>query len=163
MSLMVGAGREATAGVLMKNAAALEVLRQVDTLVVDKTGTLTEGKPLLAAVVALPGQEERALVRLVASLERASEHPLAAAIIAGADERGTPLIEVQDFHSVTGKGVIGTVDGHLVALGNRALLEEMHVEAGTLATRVEQLRQAGQTVMWVAVDGRPAGLLGVTA
>ena len=161
MSIMVGTGRGATAGVLIKNAEALEVLKQVDTLVVDKTGTLTEGKPRLASVVALPGQEETALVRLAASLERASEHPLAAAIMAGADERGIPLTEVQDFRSVTGKGVVGTVDGHTVALGNRALLADVQVEAGELAERAEELRREGQTVMFVAVDGRPAGLLGV--
>ncbi|MGE3541506.1 MAG: heavy metal translocating P-type ATPase [Candidatus Tectimicrobiota bacterium] len=161
MSIMVGTGRGATAGVLIKNAEALEVLQQVDTLVVDKTGTLTEGKPRLASVVALPGEEETVLLRLAASLERASEHPLAAAIMAGADERGIPLAAVQDFRSVTGKGVVGTVDGHTVALGNRALLADVQVEAGALAERAEQLRQAGQTVMLVAVDERPAGLLGV--
>jgi Cu+-exporting ATPase len=161
MSIMVGTGRGATAGVLIKNAEALEVLEQVDTLVVDKTGTLTEGKPRLASVVALPGQEEATLVRLAASLERASEHPLAAAIMAGAHERQIPLAEVQDFRSVTGKGVVGTVDGQTVALGNRALLEEVHVETGELAAMAEGLRREGQTVMYVAVDGRPAGLLGV--
>jgi Cu+-exporting ATPase len=158
---MVGTGRGATAGVLIKNAEALEVLKQVDTLVVEKTGTLTEGKPRLTSVVALTGGDETALVRLAASLERASEHPLAAAIMAGAEERGIPLAEVQDFRSVTGKGVVGTVDGRPVALGNRALLAEVHVEAGELAEPAEGLRQAGQTVMYVAVDGRPAGLLGV--
>jgi Cu+-exporting ATPase len=161
MSIMVGTGRGAMAGVLIKNAEALEVLEQVDTLVVDKTGTLTEGKPRLASVVALVGLDEAELLRLAASLERGSEHPLAAAIVAGAQERGIGLADVQDFRSVTGKGVVGRVDGRIVALGNRPLLEDLQLEAGELVERAEDLRRSGQTVMFVAVDGKPAGLLGV--
>jgi Cu+-exporting ATPase len=159
MSIMVGVGRGASAGVLIKHAEALEVLEQVDTLVVDKTGTLTEGKPRLVSVVTLPGQEETALLRLAASLEQGSEHPLAAAIVAGARARGIPLAEVKDFRSLTGKGVVGTVDGHDVALGSRPLLEELHLEVGALSAQAEMLRQEGQIVMFVAAGGRPAGLL----
>src|SRR5882672_504276 len=129
MSIMVGTGRGATAGVLIKNAEALEVLEKVDTLVVDKTGTLTEGKPPLAALVAVPGQGENEILRLAASLERGSEHPLAAAIVAGAEKKGIQLAEARDFRSITGKGVVGTVDGKQVALGNRRLLEELGVAA----------------------------------
>ena len=130
MSIMVGTGRGATAGVLIKNAEALEVLEKIDTLVVDKTGTLTEGKPHLAALVAVPGQGENEILRLAASLERGSEHPLAAAIVAGAEKKGIQLAEARDFRSITGKGVVGTVDGKQVALGNRRLLEELGVERG---------------------------------
>jgi Cu+-exporting ATPase len=161
MSIMVGTGRGATAGVLIKNAEALEVLETVDTLVVDKTGTLTEGKPRLTAVVALPGQNESALLRLAASLERGSEHPLAAAIVAGAQAQGVALSATAKFRSLTGKGVIGTVDGRAVALGNRKLFEELAIDLGALSERAEELRRDGQTVMFVAVDGHPAGLLGV--
>ena len=161
MSIMVATGRGAMAGVLIKNAEALEVLEQVDTLVVDKTGTLTEGKPHLVSVVALPEQDEIALLRLAASLEKGSEHPLAAAIIAGAHERGITEAAVQDFRSLTGKGVVGTVDGQTVALGNRALIDELHLGIGELAERAERLRREGQTVMFVAVNGRAVGLLGV--
>jgi Cu+-exporting ATPase len=127
----------------------------------DKTGTLTEGKPRLTSVVAGPAQDEMALLRLAASLERGSEHPLAAAIVAGANERGVTLAEAQDFRSITGKGVTGTVDGQPVALGNRALLEELHIDAGDLLGRAEELRRDGQTVMFVAVGGKAAGLVGV--
>jgi P-type Cu+ transporter len=161
MSIMVGTGRGATAGVLVKNAESLEILEKVDTLVMDKTGTLTEGKPRLTSVVALPGQDEGALLHLAASLERGSEHPLAAAIVAGAQERGMTLTEAHDFRSITGKGVTGTVDGQTVALGNRALLEELHIEAGGLPEQAEALRQEGQTVMFVAVNRTAAGLVGV--
>lgn len=161
MSIMVGTGRGATAGVLIKNAEALEVLEKVDTLVVDKTGTLTEGKPRLAAVVALPGHIEANLISLAASLERGSEHPLAAAIVAAAHEQGLELSQAGDFRSVTGKGVIGTVSGHPVALGNRALLADLAIDPGALLEHAETLRQDGQTVMFVAVKGRLAGLLGV--
>ena len=161
MSIMVGTGRGATAGVLIKNAEALEVLEKVDTLVVDKTGTLTEGKPRLTAVVALPGHTDGELLRLAASLERGSEHPLAAAIVAGAQWRGLELSQAGDFRSVTGKGVIGTVRGQPVALGNRALLAELTIDPGALLEQAETLRRDGQTVMFVAVDGRLAGLLGV--
>jgi Cu+-exporting ATPase len=161
MSIMVGTGRGATVGVLVKNAEALEILEKVDTLVMDKTGTLTEGKPRLTSVVALPGEDEAALLHLAASLERGSEHPLAAAIVEGANARGLALSEAQAFRSITGKGVTGTIEGQSVALGNRVLLEELHVDAGDLPEKAEALRREGQTVMFVAVNGRDAGLVGV--
>jgi len=161
MSIMVGTGRGATAGVLIKNAEALEVLEKVDTLLVDKTGTLTEGRPRLTAVVALPGRREEELLQLAASLERGSEHPLAAAIVAGARARGLAPPEAEEFRSVTGRGVTGTVDGRSVALGNRKLLEELGIPLDALAAEAEALRRDGQTVMFLAVDGQPAGLLGV--
>ncbi|MCC6552443.1 MAG: heavy metal translocating P-type ATPase [Polyangiaceae bacterium] len=162
MSIMVGTGRGATAGVLVKSAEALEILERVDTVVVDKTGTLTEGKPSLATVEATGGAGEAELLRLAASLERGSEHPLAAAIVAGAAARGAgALSEARGFQSVTGKGVVGEVDGRAVALGNAALFEELGVDAGGLAARAEALRREGQTAMLVAIDGAPAGVIGV--
>ncbi|MFQ5601175.1 MAG: heavy metal translocating P-type ATPase [Candidatus Krumholzibacteriia bacterium] len=161
MSIMVGTGRGAQAGVLIRNAEALETLEKVDTLVVDKTGTLTEGKPRLTSVVALGGYEDSELLRLGAGLERASEHPLAAAIVAGARDREVRLSEARDFRSITGKGVTGVVEGRHVAVGNPDLLQEAGVDAGDLPERAEELRREGQTVVLVAVDGRPAGLLGV--
>ena len=161
MSIMVGTGRGATAGVLIKNAEALEVMETVDTLVVDKTGTLTEGKPRLTTVVALADGDETALLRLAASLERGSEHPLAAAIVAGAQEREIALTKAEEFRSLTGKGVVGKVDGHVVALGNRKLFVELAIDPAALLDRAEMLRREGQTVMLIAVDDRPAGLLGV--
>ena len=161
MSIMVGTGRGATTGVLIKNAEALEVLEKVDTLVVDKTGTLTEGKPRLTSVVALPDWSETEVLRFAASLERGSEHPLAAAIVAGAQEKHLELSEAVDFRSMTGKGVTATVNGRAVALGNRTLLEELTISHGALLERAEVLRRDGHTMMFVAVDGRPAGLLGV--
>ena len=161
MSIMVGVGRGALAGVLIKNAEALEILERVDTLVVDKTGTLTEGRPRLTSVVAAPGTGEAELLALAAGLERASEHPLAAAIVAGAAERRTAPAAAEEFRSVTGKGVIGRVGGRRVALGNRRLMEELGVALGPLAERAEALRDEGQTVMFVAVDGQAAGLVGV--
>lgn len=160
MSIMVATGKGAQAGVLFKNAEAIEVLREIDTLVVDKTGTLTEGKPKLVTVVPLQGSEKE-LLRLAASLERGSEHPLAAAITAGAEERDVDLVKAEAFESITGKGVKGIVDGHSVALGNRALVEEAGIDPGELAAGAETYRAEGQTVMFVIVDGRPAGLLGV--
>jgi Cu+-exporting ATPase len=160
MSIMVGTGRGATAGVLIKNAEALEVLERVDTLVVDKTGTLTEGRPRLTSVLPV-GVGEADLLRLAASLEQGSEHPLAAAVVAGARERGLALAGVEDFRSVPGRGVAGTVSGRVVALGNRAFLTELGLEPGELAGRAEALSGEGQTVVFVAVDGRAAGLLGV--
>jgi Cu+-exporting ATPase len=160
MSIMVGTGRGATAGVLVKNAEAIEILERIDTLVVDKTGTLTEGKPKLVTVVALAG-DERELVKLAASLERGSEHPLAAAIVEGARERNVALGDARDFASTTGKGVTGVVDGKRVALGNHALMDELQVALGDAKQRAERLRSDGQTVMFVAVDGQLAGLLGV--
>jgi Cu+-exporting ATPase len=161
MSIMVATGKGATIGVLFKNAEAIEVLRKVDTLVVDKTGTLTEGRPKLVTVAPAAGYDEQSLLRLAASLERASEHPLAAAIAGGAEERGVVLVSAQGFQSAAGKGVRGSVDGRPVALGNLALLSDLRVDATPLAERAESLRRDGQTVMFVAVDGRLAGLLGV--
>jgi Cu+-exporting ATPase len=161
MSIMVGTGRGAMAGVLIRNAEALEVMEKVDTLVVDKTGTLTEGKPRLASIVPAPGPSDAEVLRLAASLERGSEHPLAAAIVAGAIERNIALSDPRDFRSVTGKGVVGTIDGRPVALGNLKLLADVAVDAARLGELAEALRADGQTVMFVAVDGRLAGLLGV--
>jgi Cu+-exporting ATPase len=161
MSVMVAAGKGATAGVLFRNAEAIEVLRSVDTLVVDKTGTLTLGRPELATVVAAAGIEEHELLRLAAAVERASEHPLAAAVIGGAEKRGVTVRAAQQFESITGKGVFGVVDGRRVFLGSRALLTEIHVDAGELLAHAEQLRADGQTVMFVVVGGKAAGLIGV--
>ena len=161
MSIMVGTGRGATAGVLIRNAEVLEVLEKVDTLVVDKTGTLTEGKPRLVSVIAAQGFDEAELVALAAGLERASEHPLAAAIMSSARDRGVEPRDARDFQSVTGKGVMGTVDGRRVALGNAALLAELRVDPGDSLQRAELLRRDGQTVMFMTLDGRAAGLLGV--
>ena len=160
MSIMVGTGRGAAAGVLVKNAEALEILERVDTVVVDKTGTLTAGKPQLSSVIAVHDWTESQLLRFAASLERASEHPLAAAIAAGADAQQVELAPVADFRSFTGKGVIGTVDGHAVAVGNRALLEELRIPEGELMAPAQDLRRDGQSVMFVVIDGQPAGLLG---
>jgi Cu+-exporting ATPase len=161
MSIMVGTGRGATAGVLIRNAEALEQLEKVDTLVVDKTGTLTLGKPRLVSLHPAGGQDGSEMLRLAASLERSSEHPLAAAIVAGAEERGLALEPIAEFQSLTGRGVTGLVGGRRVALGNQALLQELGFEAAALTQRAEELRREGQTVMFVAVDGKPAGLLGV--
>lgn len=161
MSIMVGIGRGASAGILIKNAQALETFEKVDTLVFDKTGTLTEGKPKLASVVTtgeLPADE---ILRLTASLERGSEHPLASAIVTGAEARKLVLSPAQEFRSITGKGVVGNVSGRKVALGNAKLFEELGVAPQDLVERAEKLRLEGQTVMLVAVDGKPAGLLGV--
>ena len=161
MSIMVATGKGATAGVLFKNAEAIEVMRKVDTLVVDKTGTLTEGSPKLQAVVAEGSLPEDELLSLVAGLEKGSEHPLAEAIVEGARERKLRLPDASDFESVTGKGVVGTVAGRRVAVGNRALMEEAGADPGPLVERAESLRSEGQTVMFVAIDGRAAGLIGV--
>jgi len=161
MSIMVATGKGATMGVLFRNAEAIEVLRKVDTLIVDKTGTLTEGKPRLVSVTAANGVEESSLLRLAASLERGSEHPLAAAIVKGAQERGVELASVENFESVTGKGVTGRVDGREVALGNRSLMDTLGVSPGELLAHVERLQSDGQTVMFVASAGRPLGILGV--
>ncbi len=161
MSIMTATGKGATLGVLFKNAEAIEVMRKVDTLVVDKTGTLTEGKPRLVQVEATPGIDEPTLLRLAATLERGSEHPLAAAIVAGASERGVELGKAESFESVTGKGVTGEVDGKRVALGNARLLESLGVDPDALVQRAEALRAEGQTVMFLAVDGTAAGLVGV--
>jgi len=161
MSIMVGTGRGATAGVLIKNAEALETLEKVNTLVVDKTGTLTEGKPKLTSVMPSTGFEADEVLQLGASLERASEHPLAAAIVKGAQEKGLALTSVEAFRSITGKGVTGTVEGRVVALGNLKLFEELNIPADDLPARAEVLRGDGQTVMLLAIDGKAAGLIGV--
>ncbi len=162
ISIMVGTGRGAQAGILIKNAESLEILQKVDTLVVDKTGTLTEGKPRLTDVVPLEGIDGKDLLGLAASLERASEHPLAAAIVAGSEERGAALSTVEDFKSFTGKGVAGTVGGRAVALGNARLLEAMTLEEGPLSDQAQALRRQGKTVMFVALDTKLAGLLTVS-
>lgn len=165
MSIMVATGKAAQTGVLFRNAEAVEVLREVDTLVIDKTGTLTEGKPRLTSVVTLvatmPGMDEQALLRLAASLERGSEHPLAAAIVSGAEERGVELSEAKTFESLTGKGVAGEVAGHKVSIGNQALLEEFGLTTADLDEKAEALRLDGQTVMFVIIDGKVAGLVSV--
>jgi P-type Cu+ transporter len=161
MSIMVATGRGALAGVLVKNAEALEVMEKVDTLVVDKTGTLTEGKPRLLSTEAVAGHQDDEVLRLAASLEQGSEHPLAGAIVAAAQQKGLRLAAVEEFRSVTGKGVVGHVERRSVALGNQKLLEEVGLDPGPLAERAEALRREGQTVMFVGIDGQPAGLLGV--
>jgi Cu+-exporting ATPase len=161
MSIMVAAGKGATSGVLFKDAEAIEVMRSVNTLVVDKTGTLTEGKPKVVSVEQAEGINPKDLLRWAASLERGSEHPLAAAIVRGAQEQGIELTEAKGFASSTGKGVKGSVDGRAVALGNTALLAEIGADAGPLSARAEALRADGQTVMFVVVDGKVAGLVGV--
>jgi P-type Cu+ transporter len=161
MSIMVGIGKGATAGVLIKNAEALERFEKVDTLVVDKTGTLTEGKPRVVAVGTAAGFDESAVLTLGASLERSSEHPLAAAIVTSARERGVILADVKDFRSITGKGVTGAIGGRQVAVGNQKLLAELGVAAGDLEGRAEGLRRDGATVMYVAVDGQQAGVIAV--
>jgi len=161
MSIMVATGKAAQSGVLFSNAEAIEVMRKVDTLVIDKTGTLTEGKPRLETVVVANGFDEQTLLRLAGSLERSSEHPLAEAIIAGARDRGVEIKDAERFQSVTGKGVIGEVDGHHVAVGNRSLLADLKLENSDLSRRAEQLRANGQTIMFVAIDGKPAGIIGV--
>jgi Cu+-exporting ATPase len=161
MSIMVATGKGATVGVLFKNAEAIEVMREVDTLVVDKTGTLTEGRPKLQEVQATGSLGQDELLRLVASVERSSEHPLAEAIVEGAIERGIELEKATEFESVTGKGVVGRPAGHVVAIGNWALLEELGIDASSLVGPAEALRTEGQTVMFVAVDGAAAGLVSV--
>jgi Cu+-exporting ATPase len=161
MSIMVATGKGARIGVLFKNAEAIEVLRKVDTLVIDKTGTLTEGRPKLVGVVTAEGIDEADVLRLAASLERGSEHPLAEAIVRGAGERQVDLRSAGTFESVTGKGVKGRVDDNDVALGNRRLMDDLGIEADRMFARAEELRADGQTVMFVAIDGRLAGLVGV--
>jgi Cu+-exporting ATPase len=162
MSIMVAAGRGATMGVLFRNAEAIETLRAVDTLVVDKTGTLTEGKPKLTRVVTLPGFDEGEILSLAAGLERGSEHPLASAILAGAAEHGVSPADVRDFVAVPGKGVRGTAGGRSVALGNAALLADLGVPAEALARETDALRQEGSTVMFLVVERVPAGLFAVS-
>jgi Cu+-exporting ATPase len=161
MSIMVAVGRGARAGVLIKNAEALELMEGIDTLVVDKTGTLTEGKARLMSVIPGQGSSETEVLRLAASLERGSEHPLAAAILKAAEEKGLSLTPVSAFQSITGQGVIGHVEGRQVAVGNLKLLEELAVPPDPLADRAQALRTEGQTVMWVVIDKQAAGLIGV--
>jgi len=161
MSIMVATGEGARIGVLFKNAEAIEVLREIDTLVVDKTGTLTEGKPRLVTIMPVAGSNESELLHVAASLERGSEHPLAAAIVAEALERGVELAPADSFDSVTGKGVKGQIEARAVSLGNLALLEELSIDPGELAPAAERFRAEGQTIMFVAVDKKPLGLLGV--
>jgi Cu+-exporting ATPase len=161
MAIMVGTGRGAELGILIKNAEALETLQRADTLVVDKTGTLTEGKPRLVTVEPSEGQGADELLRLAAGLERGSEHPLASAVVKAAEERGLPAVRASDFRSLPGKGVAGTVEGKAVLLGTPTLLRENGVNVDALLSRVEALRGQGQTVLLMAVDSRPAGLLGV--
>jgi len=161
MSIMVGTGRGATLGVLIKNAEALEVMEKIDTLVIDKTGTLTEGRPRLVSVNPANGFDEKTVLRLAASLERASEHPLAEAIVKGAEERNTGLSATAGFESITGQGVTGLVDGRRVALGNRKMMESLGVDTAELAETADSGRAQGQTVMHVAIDGAAAGLIAV--
>jgi len=162
MSIMIATGRGASLGVLFRDAEAIEVMRQVDTLVVDKTGTLTEGKPKLMLVETQGGMDDAELLRLAATLEKGSEHPLAAAIVSGAAERDIDLGTVERFESITGKGVTGEVEGKRIALGNPALFEALDIDVGSLAERAEALRTEGQTVMFVAADGEVAGFVAVS-
>jgi Cu+-exporting ATPase len=161
MSIMVGVGRGAQAGVLIKNAEALERMEKIDTLVIDKTGTLTEGKPKVVAVVALPGFDEAQVLRLAASVERGSEHPLAAAIVAEAQERKLDLSQVRGFDAPAGKGVIGMVDKQRLALGTAAFLKELNIDPAPLAAHAERLRADGATAVLLAVDGKPAGVIAI--
>ena len=160
MAIMVGTGRGAGAGVLIKNAESLERLEKVDTLVVDKTGTLTEGKPKLAHVSAMAPFTDQDVLRYAAALEQASEHPLAAAVVAAAKERGLQIPSATDFDAPTGRGVTGSVDGHRVLLGNQRLMQENGIDTSGMGQRAEQQRSEGQTVMFLAIDGRPAGTIG---
>ena len=162
MSIMTATGRGAQAGVLIKNAEALERFEKIDTLMIDKTGTLTEGKPRLVAVMPEPGHDEGEVLRLAATLERGSEHPLAEAIVRGAEERGVAMDEASDFEAITGKGVKGTVDGKAVALGNIALVRDLGLEGAGLAEKANARRDEGETVMFVILDGAIAGLVSVT-
>jgi Cu2+-exporting ATPase len=161
VSIIVGVGRGARDGVLIKDAEALELMEKIDTVVVDKTGTLTEGKPRVQTVIALSGQPESIVLGYAASLEGASEHPLAQAIIARAKESGTSTSRVDSFESVPGKGVTGNIDGHMVSLGNARLMDDMAVDYSSVAVDTNKLREAGQTVMYLAIDGKLAGYIGV--
>ena len=161
MSIMVGVGRGAQSGVLIKNAEALEHMEKVDTLVVDKTGTLTEGKPAVTAIVPASGFSEADVLRLAASVERASEHPLAVAIVRAAEQRGIATGNVTDFDSPTGKGALGAVDGKRIALGNAKFLTELGVNTAALSRRAEELREDGATAIFMAVDGAVAGVLAI--
>jgi Cu+-exporting ATPase len=161
MAIMVGTGRGAAEGILIRNAEALETFEKVNTLIIDKTGTLTEGKPRLTALIPAEGFDELQLLQSVASLEKASEHPLAAAIIAGAKEKEIELVLVTDFQSVTGKGVIGTLQGKRIGIGNAALMQDLGAIPGSLKDRAESLQKAGQTVVFIASDGLFAGVIAI--
>jgi Cu+-exporting ATPase len=161
MSIIAGTGRGALAGVLIKNAESLEIMEKVDTLIIDKTGTLTEGKPKLMEVVTLASFERNETLKLIASLEKNSEHPLATAIVKGAEAEGITLSSVQNFASITGKGVQGEIDGHKVALGNAALFSELGIDAAPLTTQADELRSKGQTAMLAAIDGKAAAVVSV--
>ncbi len=161
MSIMVGVGKGATEGVLIKNAEALERFEKVDTIVIDKTGTLTEGKPAVTAIVAAPGVDDETVLALAAALERSSEHPLAAAIVTAAAARGIAIEEAADFQSLTGKGVTGTVSGRVVALGNAKLMEDLGIDLGNLQARADELRREGATALFAAVDGQAAGVIAI--
>jgi Cu+-exporting ATPase len=161
MSIMVATGKGATMGVLFKNAEAIEVMKKVNTLVVDKTGTLTVGKPKLVEIAPSSGFDEKEILKLAASLERGSEHPLAEAIVKGAEEKSIAIINAESFESITGKGVTGIVEGKKISLGNRKLLEDQKIDPGELRSKAETMRSDGQTVMFVTVDGKAAGLVGV--
>jgi Cu+-exporting ATPase len=161
MSIMVATGKGATSGVLFKNAEAIEIMKKVNTLVVDKTGTLTVGKPKLVEIVPAAGFDEKEILYLAASIERGSEHPLAAAIVKGAEDKGVAMTNVESFESITGKGVTGIVEGRTILLGNRKFLDDMGIDPGDLSKMAEDMRSDGQTVMFVSVDGKAAGLVGV--
>ena len=161
MAIMVGTGRGARAGVLIKNAEALEILEKVDTLVFDKTGTLTEGKPIVESVVAASGGNETELVRLAASLEQGSEHPLGSAIVAAAKENNIPMAGVSEFQSQPGLGISGKVDGRTVSVGNEKFFQQKSISFDALTQTAGELRHNGQTVVFVAIDGKPAGLIGI--
>jgi len=161
MSITVAMGKGATMGVLFRNAEAVESLRKIDTLVVDKTGTVTEGKPKLVSAKAAEGYNEETVLRWAASLERASEHPLAAAIVAGAADRGIALVPAREFKSLTGQGVQAVVEGVKISLGNQKLMDIVRIDISILASEADSLRADGQTVMYLAADGKFAGLLGV--
>ena len=161
MSIMVGVGRGATMGVLIKDAAALERLEKIDTLVVDKTGTLTEGKPALTSIVAAPGLGEQEVLRFAAAVERPSEHPLAKAVVAAAEDCGLAIPEVQDFDAPTGKGTSGLVEGRRVALGNSRFMQQIGAETGSIEAVADDLRSEGATAIFVALDGKIAGVIAV--
>ncbi len=161
MSIITGTGRGAHAGVLIRDAESLEIMEKVDTLIIDKTGTLTEGKPKLMEVVTVSGFEKNETLRMVASLEKSSEHPLASAIVKGAEECGIVLSSIQDFASITGKGVKGTIEGHVVALGNAAMFSALGIDSAPLTATAEQLRSKGQTAMFAAIDGKAAAVISV--
>jgi Cu+-exporting ATPase len=161
MSIGVGVGKGAMAGILIRSAEALERMEKIDTLVVDKTGTLTEGRPRVTSVVAALGQTEAEILPLAAALERSSEHPLAAAIVAAAKDRGAALAQATDFASVTGKGVTGKIDGRSVALGNTKLMADLGIAFGDLESKANDLRGDGATALFLAVDGKPGGVIAV--